>query len=180
MGFQTSVTEFPPIGYAGTLDARSRHDAITLKSVESSASMPFGVAVCFKTSAPLTDLDALLPAATTDKVAGILKFSHAYARAWTDDAGTTFGDLDGTGLRPGALLSVVRNGRILVKCGSGCKPGDRLFIRALGSGADGGTKGNLENAADSSNMIDATTQGQWLTTAVAGGLAWLEVDFLNK
>lgn len=180
MGFQTTISEFPVIGYSGTMAAGVDANALTMKNVEASTSIPFGFAVAFKTSSPTTDLDALLPAAQADKIAGLVKFSHAYARSFTDTAGTVIGDLDGTGLRPNALLSVVRSGRMLVKCESGCKPGDYLFVRAAGTGVGGGTKGCLENAADASNMVDCSKQGTWVSTAVAGALAYLEFDFVNK
>src|SRR4051812_39943983 len=98
MGAQTSYSSAPPIGYAGTLDPNYPFATLTMKNVEASASMPFGRAVVFKTSSPASDFDALLPAATTDKVAGIILLEDTYSRTYTDADGNTVGHLDGTGL----------------------------------------------------------------------------------
>lgn len=177
MAFQTTYLDVQPLGYSGQL-AGGFHVISTFKNAEASASMPFGVAVKFKTSSPVTDLDVLFPTAITDLVAGIVAKSTAYERSWADEAGVVHGQLDAVGLIAGQLISLVRKGRVLVTCVSGCKPGDRLFVRALTGSFT--VIGGCENAADASNMIDCTKQGQWMSTAVAGGLAWLEVDFVNK
>ena len=82
-----------------------------------------------------------------------------------------------TGLLPGAIMNVLRKGRIWVVCESGCDPDDRLWVRAV-AGA-GEYLGACENADDSTDTIDCTGQGVWRTTAAAGELAVLEVDFTN-
>lgn len=174
-GVQTSYSSAPAIGYAGLLEGNIDQDVITLKNVEVSASMPIGSGICWKTSSPASDIDALLPAAQADLVAGIVAHSNTYAPAWTDAAGVVHGDLASGGLVTGTIMNVLRTGKILVVAGTAVAPGDRLYVRRAG-----GTLGALENAADSTNMIDCTKQGQWLTTAALGGLAWLQVDFTNK
>jgi hypothetical protein len=92
--------------------------------------------------------------------------SHAYA----DDA------LGTIGINPGQTLQVLRKGRIWVTVEDGCSPGDRLWIRAVGAVAPEAI-GQCNNADDGTDMIDCTNQGVFLTTAAAGGLAVLEVDF---
>ncbi len=177
MGFQTSVLDLPAIGYSGQL-VGDDHDIIMGKNLEVSASMPFGIAVCFKTSSPVTDYDAVLPGSPT-VVMGIVVKSGAYERTWTDADGVIHGDLDSVGLIPKALLNILRKGKILVACPTGCVPGDRLYVRK-DAGEASEALGTCENASDESDMIDCTEQAVWLTTAAAGGLAVLDVDFTNK
>lgn len=180
MNLQTSYGSTPAIGVAGQLEGSIDPDIIPLKNVEASASIPFGSAVAFKTASPVTDLDALLPAGSTDKLAGIVVYGNTYARQWTDSDGVKHGDLDSTGLVPGVIMNVLRAGKILVPCVTGCAPADRLYVCYAAGGATYTVQGTLGNAAEASHTIDATTQGQWLSTAAANGLAWLQVDFLNK
>lgn len=178
MGAQTSYSDAQAKGFSGQVDEGSQPTYLLGKNVEASAAMPMGIGVVFKTSSPATDHDMLLPAAQADKVSGIIVFSQIYSRTYTDPDGNTVGDLNGTGLVPGTLFNVLRKGRILVRTRSGCAVGDRLFVRRT-AGA-GEALGDLENAADSTDMIDCTKQGVWVTSASAGGLAWLSVDFTNE
>lgn len=167
MGVQATYNEKMGVGLEGQLYDTADTDIVPMTNKEASASVRIGQAVCFEGSTD--DLGALSPDATTDKLVGIVAHSHAYSNSPN-------GDMDATGaLKPGAVLNVVREGRILVKCANGCVPGDRLFVRVLA-----GLEGELRSAADGVNTIDATTQGQWLSTATAGNLAWLDVDFSNK
>jgi hypothetical protein len=176
MGAQTSYTDAPALGFEGTIDKNFPHGDLTLKNVEASASMAFGRAVCRKISGATSDMDALLPAAETDKVVGIVAKIESHARAWTSD-GATYGDLDANGVRTGFLFKAITNGRMFVKAAKAVKPGDKLWVRAVAGGGE--YLGALENANDSTDMIDCTKQGEWESTAAAGGLAWLRFDFLN-
>lgn len=183
MSLQTDYPTVTPSGYSGQLiGATEDHAIMSAKNAEVSASIGFGRGVAWKISSPATDLDVLFPAAQTDLVAGINIYLNEYARAFTTTditgASVTVGDLDGTGLRPGVVMAILRRGWILVTCDSGCAVGDRLFVRS--TAAAGGAVGGLGNAADSTNMIDCTKQGQWLSSAAAGALAKLSVDFVNK
>lgn len=129
--------------------------------------IPFGHAVAFEGAT--FDKGALLPDALVDVIAGIVAHSHAYSNS-------PGGDLGVAGVKPDGVLNVLRKGVIWAVCEDGCAPGDRLFV-AIGTGAD--AEGALRSTADGVNTIDSTGQGQWLTTAAAGGLARLEVDFTN-
>ncbi len=177
MGFQTSVSNAPAIGYSGQLVGDDQ-DIITMKNVEVSASMPFGIAVAFKRSSPVSDMDALLPGSET-VIAGIVIKTNAYERTWTDADGVVHGQLDNTGLVTGTLMNILRAGRILVTCPTGCVPGDRLYVRK-DIGEAGEAYGTCENASDESDMVDCTEQGVWESTALAGGLAILNVNFIAK
>lgn len=176
MSVQTAISTNPAIGYAGMLDSGA-HDIVSGISGETAASIPFGVAVVWDPAAPVSDIHCTLPANQTDKVRGIVVHRHYYARVWTDANGNDHGELDADGLRPGVSLNILRKGRILVRAEKAVSPGDRLYVRRT-AGA-GEYVGALENAADSTDMIDCTNQGVWLTSADAGELAWLEVDFTN-
>ncbi len=182
-GVQTTYLTAPVIGYAGMREGTADDVVITGKNVEVSAGMPFGIGVVWKTSGATSDIDMLLPAAQSDLVAGIVVHSHSHPLQWTDASGS-HGELAATGLVPGTLFNLLREGMIMVPVASGCKPSDRLFVRAVSNAGISTQLGSCENAADSTNMIDCSKQGQFLTTAVASvsapNLAWLAVDFVNK
>lgn len=184
MTLQSDYPTANPVGYSGQLvGATTQHDIIGVKNVEATASIAFGRAVVWKLSSPASDMDVLLPAAETDTVAGIVIHLLNYSRAFTstdiNGASQTYGDLDGTGLRPGTLMAILRRGTILVTVEDAVAVGDRLWVRAV-AGADPEFLGGLLSADDSTDTIDCTKQGQFLTSAAAGGLAQLYVDFNNK
>lgn len=175
--FQTTYTAFPPIAIAGLLEsADNGRDLTTMKNADS-VSIPFGLAVAFKPS-PATDKDAYLPALSSDNVAGIVAHSNAFARVWTDQSGNSFGDLDATGLVVGVMMNVLRRGKIAVVSQTGNAVGDRLFVSTQSAGAYTG-KGQLGNVT-ATNAIDCTTKAEWLTSATAGGFAWLDCNFVAK
>lgn len=177
MPVQTSVSDMPSAAYAGLL-VGTNHEIDAMRNSELSAEMPFGCAVAFNAAGG--DQDALLPlAADSPVIAGILVQSHAYDRSYTLANGLTGGELGADGLKPGAMLNVLRRGRVWAVCVSGCSPSDRLYVQKT---VNGGTRplGALDSASDSTNSIDCTAQGVWKTSAAAGGLAVLEVDFTNK
>ena len=177
LSIQTSITARPAKGYPGMVDATAPHTIITAYNAEASASIPFGKAVCWDPSAPANELSVTLPAgAQTTPVMGIVVYRGAYSRAWTDSDGVVHGDLDATGLVPGTVMGILRRGRILVTAASTVVAGvSRLYVRSVAG--LGETLGALEDAADSTDMIDCTNQGQWMSSVAAGELAWLEVDF---
>lgn len=175
MSVQTTFSDAPAAGYEGMLDSNLAHDIVTMVNAEASASIAFGRGVVFK-GTPTTAKDAVLPSAETDVPVGIVVHSHNYARTWTNADGTEYGELDSTGVKPGAAISVLRRGRILVVCEDGCEIGDKLWIRAVGS-TPPEHLGGLNSADDGTDMIDATANGTWMSNASAGGLAWLDVNF---
>lgn len=169
MTAQTSYSIRMSLPYAGVLYDGGPHDVITMVNAEASAEMAFGRAVAFKGSGT-DDLAAIIPAADTARLAGIVLHSHNYAA--TVQTGTT-------GVKAGERLSVLRKGRVYAISEDGCVPGDRLWVRVV-AGGDPEFLGGLNNADDSTDMIDATSIGVWQSTASAGGVAVLEVDFTAK
>ena len=169
---QTSYGATMAIGIEGQLADDGPHDVLACYNDESSASIAFGRAV--KYGATSTDnFGVILPAAETDKIIGITVHTHEYSKGFTGAS------LDATGVVAGFPLSVLRKGRILVVAEDAVTRGDRLWVRAVGS-TPPEYLGGLNNADDGTDMIDCTKQGVWLTTASAGGLAVLEVDFTNE
>lgn len=120
--------------------------------------------------------------ANTDKVFGLVFHSHSTVDSETIAAGVVapsgHGPVDA--LKVGASMNIVRRGRVLVKpeASSGVARGARLFVRAVAAG--GFNPGSLRGSADSTNTIDCTNQGEWLSGIDADGFAELEVDFVNK
>lgn len=172
---QSTYTTQPALGYEGTLDETVPHTELTMKNAEDTASIAFGRAVVFK-SGGTSDFDAVLPAAETDRVAGIVLKTNTYDQAWTDVNGTVHGQLKSDGLIPGTFMRVIRSGRMLVKAATAVTPGDRLWVRAV-SGGGAEYLGALEDADDGTDTIDCTGQAQWVSSASAGELAWLEFNF---
>lgn len=176
MSLQSTYNAFPAIAIAGQIESPETADVITLKNA-GSASVPFGYAVAFKPS-PTNDKDGALPASSTDKVAGICAFSQSYAPQWTDRNGNTYGELDGTGVVVGVEMNIVRKGRVAVVSVNGNSVGDRLFV-AYAAGSVYTGAGQVGNVTDSS-AISCVGQGQFLTSASALGLAWLDCAFATN
>jgi hypothetical protein len=176
MSVQTSVTDAPLQGYAGMIDTAAPHHIATVRSAEASAAIPFGKAVVLDPSTPATDRDVTLPTTENDLVFGIVVHGQNFSKSWTDGDGNVHGELSSTGLLPGTIFGVLRKGRILVVAATAVVAlTSRLWVRAVAG--VGETLGALEDADDSTDMIDCTGQGQWMTTADIGDLAWLDVDF---
>ena len=168
MAVQTTYSQSMAAAYVGQLADNAGHLIKPCTNGEVSASIPFGYAVKFG----VLDNEALLPTAETSKIVGIVVHSHAYGVS-------PYGDLDTTGVKIDGNLNVLRKGRIWVTAEDACVPGDRLWVRCTAGGA-GEVVGGLTNADEGTETIDCTAQGVWLTTAAAGALAILEVDFTNK
>lgn len=169
MAVQTSYGVTMTKAIEGALADDGAHDCVALYNEEASASIPFGRGVAFGTA----DNGALLPAAETDKIAGITVHSNQYTTG-------SDGELTDDGLIPGAVMTVLRKGRIWAMARTAVTPGDRLWVRAVSSDTGYEVLGGLEDADDSTDTIDCTAQGVWRSTAAQGELAILEVDFVNK
>lgn len=176
---QTSYTVAPAHAFAGMLADDTENDIQTFKNAESATSMPFGICVAFKTSSPGSDRDAILPNGGTAKLAGIVVHDHGYERQFALADGTNVGELDSTGLVAGTVMSVLWRGCVWVKVQQAVVPGDRLFVCHTAA-TTFSAKGQIGNADESSNTIDATAIGRFISSAAAGGLAKLQVDFSQK
>lgn len=166
MAIQTAYTSRPAIGYPGMLADNGDVDVASCFNREASAEIAFGRGVMMHST---DDRGVLLPTAQSSKLRGIVVLSHAYGS-------TELGD---TGIKPGHEVNVLVKGRVFVKVGKQVAIGDRLYVRVV-AGGDPEFVGGIENAADSTDMIDCTAQGVFRTAAAQGGIAVLEVDFTNE
>jgi hypothetical protein len=182
MSVQTTYATAPAAAYKGMLCDDTENDTQTMKNAEVSASMPFGNVVSFKTSSPTSDRDAVLPASGEQKLAGIIVHSHDYERTFTLAGGATAGELDSVGLVPGTEMTVLVRGTIWVQPELAVVPGDRLYVRMDADTNEHSYEvlGNVSNASDESDMIDATAIGRFISSCDALGFAKLQVDFSQK
>lgn len=171
---QTTYPDALALPFPGVeADCSTPSSKVPAFNTEASAEIAFGLGVARDNTAPY-DVDgngAKLPAATGDKLLGIVRHSHAYSNSPNGDLGTT-------GLKPGAVMTVMRIGRIWGIAELGATPGQSLFIRCTSAGSG---KGSLLNSDPGSSTVVATTGkiGEWQTKASALGVAIVEVNFLN-
>jgi len=163
---QLTYDKLRPIGYDGQLATTEPHITFAMRN-DDAGNMPFGRAVIHDSVSDETAASKLT-AITGETVAGIVLKQESYADT----------QIAADGVLPGNHLNVLVRGRVLVVCEDGCNVKDRLHIRAVLAGVE--ESGALLAAQDGTDTIDATSQGVWLTSAAAGGLAWLEVDFTRK
>lgn len=181
MAIQTTYSTAPAVAIAGLCaDVSQVTRRMTAKNTDV-VSIPFGAVVAFDTSSPTSEHDVNLPAASTAKLKGLVEYGNVFERTFQLIDGTTVGELDSTGLVVNSIFTIAQSGQFWVTCEDGCTAGDRLFVRFATSAGPVGTVGAARSTdAGSSTCIDATTVGQWMTTAVAGGLAKLQFDFTRK
>ncbi len=181
MPVQSTYAAAPPAAFAGMIADDTDPDVMTMINADS-VSIPFGYCVAFKTSSPASDKDAILPGSGA-KLAGIVVHNHDFARTVTvldlDGNSVTIGDLDSTGLVVGAPMGVLWRGTIWVKVQQAVVVGDRLFV-CNATGTTFTSKGQIGNADESSNTIDATNIGRFTSSSAVGGFAKLQVDFSQK
>ncbi len=167
MAVQTSFSTTRTSAFPGTPVGNESRTVETMRNDEATAEIAFGVAI--KHGSTTDEQDGLLLTASQGEIiAGIVMHSHSYDQ-------TQLGD---DGVLPGALLNVVRKGRLRVLCEDGCNVGDPLHIRAVATGAE--LAGACLAAADGADTIDCSSQGEWRTQAAAGALADLEFDFTGQ
>lgn len=182
MSVQTSVISAPVVAFAGLLADDTENDIMTMVNADT-VSMAFGAILAFQTTSPKTDKDAILPAASAAKLAGVVVHSHDYARQFVENQPTgsvTVGELDATGLAVGTELSVLWRGTIWVQVRQAVAVGDRLFVCYAPDGTVYTVKGQAGNADVSTTALDATHIGRFTSSSAAGGFAKLQVDFSQK
>ena len=156
---QTTVPANQAVSYAGMLGDATTDNVDSMVSTEASAEVPFGVMVQHGTA----DTDAKLLSATSNKLAGVVLQSHAYA------VGTELGTV---GLLPKASLSVLRQGKVWVNVEEAVAVGGAVRVRAAGTG----TKGGFLTTASATNTIDCSKFCRFLTSTSGAGLALVEID----
>lgn len=174
MTTQTTYSFDMPKAYAGQLISAPAGGIVSKTNGEVSASIAPGRAVAWDTSdASFSDDAAILPAAADDVVLGIV------LRTQTNGI-SPYGDLDDTGYVIGATMQVLQQGKCWVIVEDAVVANEtRLWVRRV-AGGDPEFLGGLVAADDSSDTIDCTAQGIFRTSASAGELAVLEVNFTSK
>jgi len=162
---QTSISTTMALAYAGLLADSGFHDVISRVNGEASAEIRFGAMVAQDTA----DDECDLLAADTDKPIGVVVHSHAYDKP---------NDLGDTGLKPKAMVNVLRKGRIWVPVEEAVVAMDPVFVRH--TVADSGSfQGAFRKSDDNNETIDLTGVARFLTSASASGFAVVEVDMSN-
>lgn len=175
MAIQTTYSTGPVKAFAGMKADNSPSTTTVMKNTDV-VSIPFGAIVAYDTSSPTSDDDVNLPAASNANLKGIFVHEHDFERTFNLADGSVVGEIDSVGLTVNGIGALARAGAFFVTCEDGCNPGDRLFVRF-----SGGTLGAARSTdAGGSTCIDATTKGQWDSTAAAGALAILRFDFTRK
>lgn len=158
---QTVYLDYMKAGFPGMkADSSDVDDVRTHASGEAATEIPFGVVVAKKAA---TDVGVVLPTALADVLLGVVVHSHDYAKGY---------ELGSVGLKPQASLSVMNKGKIYVTVEDAVVAGNRAFSRYAGAGQ----KGAFRGAAVANETVELKGC-RYLTSAAAGGLAVLEVDF---
>lgn len=165
---QTSVPTTPAIGVEGQISdlwTQQSGDVRTATNEEASTSIAFGRAVKRGTA----DDSMKVLTAITETVQGITVYSPLFSKP---------DELDAVGMTPKTVGSILRMGRITVTSEDAVTPASGVFVRAI---ANGGNTiiGGFRGTADGITTIDISAFAQWMTSAGAGALAELEVDFLG-
>jgi hypothetical protein len=170
MPMQTTYPVAPDAAVEGALACRRNEAEIDSGYNADAVNIRFGLGVEFASST--LGAAVKLPNAQTDVIKGITVRTHTQDPG---ERGELVDTVDTGGVKPGGTLSVLRKGTIWVKCRLSTAPGAKLFVRAV-AGA-GEWLGACEAAADSTDMVDCSTKGEFQTFAAALGLAKLRVNF---
>jgi hypothetical protein len=160
---QTSVSVQQGIAFAGMVgDTGQMADAKSYTSAEASAEIPFGLAVVQGTNPD----EALIPAANTNLLLGIVLHSHAFQK--DNELGTT-------GLKPKVVFSVRTRGRVWVTVDEAVALTDAVRVRMSGAGA-----GTFRKTSSAGVTKDISKLARWMSTTSGAGVALLEIDVNNR
>ncbi len=181
---QTEVLSEFAVATDGLLADSSPMSVSSYTSEEASAGIPFGVCVAQGDA----DFGAALVAATSDVLIGISVYSNDFEVPFQ----LVLGDAADppaayAKIQPEVTFGVLRKGRVWVRTEEAVSPGDAVRVRGVTSSNDTGyLAANAEQAGafrttadDTTDCTDISAFARWLTSADAGDLACLEVDFTN-
>jgi len=167
---QTSVSAPLSRPFPGVLGDTGNKHAATRFSAESSAEIPFGVAVLRDATDKVNG--AVLPhtsaAVSAPLFAGVVMHSHAYDKDI---------ELGTTGLKPKVTFNVLERGRIWVLPEEAVAPGDSVRFRAVVAGAE--QAGAFRTTADGTDCVNISSFARWITTGNSSTPALLEFDIVN-
>lgn len=161
---QTTVADNMSNVFAGVLgDDNLGNYVRSYVNEEATAEMPFGVLVVQGTA----DGDALLPTAT-DQPLGVVVHSHRYAKD---------GELGDDGVKPNAMIGVLRRGTIWVQPEETVAPGDAVRVRLTAGASE--QVGAFRTTADGTDCA-VITNAEWLTSGTSTTPALLEIDMNHE
>jgi|LULL01.1.fsa_nt_gb hypothetical protein len=140
------------VAFEGMLADSGKIDA--LSKITEGASLEFGLGCALGTS----DNQVAPLAAIADKFAGVVIHRHREEGELGDKVS----------------VSVLRKGRIYVKVETDVQKGDAAFVRAVA--VDPERAGAFRNSADGTDTIDLTGKAEFVTSALAGELAVLDIN----
>lgn len=158
---QTAYTVNMAAAAAGLIADMFEKDVMSF--ITPSDSIPFGLAVARNST---DDYNCKLPAASGDDLIGIALSTMAKEIPLGAPVQTVQ-------YVAGDAVSVMREGRVWVLVEETVLPGSPVFVRFT-AGAGGSQKGAFRASADSASAV-AWTKAKYLTNAVAGALALVEV-----
>jgi len=159
---QTSVDDRQAVAFAGVYEKNAPGtDIASYANGEASAEIPFGVMVAHDTDPNEVDLFT----DQNDVPAGIAVHSHAYAKDQ---------ELGDTGLKPNAIVQVLRKGRVWVTTEDLANPDAPVRYRATATGNGPGAFRSADPTG--TDTVDISSFARWRSTTAAPGLALLEID----
>lgn len=159
---QTSYSTNHAIGYDGGVDS----DAKRVRTARNNTATPIpqGRFVVFDTGANTSELAAKLPDATGQQILGVVMLDQAR-------------EVVAVGYAQNELMSVIYEGKVLVRTEQAVTPNDPVFVRYNATGATGTNPavGQVRKDADTSKA-DALTSARFMSSAAAGDLVWVALN----
>jgi hypothetical protein len=162
MAVQTSYAQNMLPAFPGMKADLAPGYARSMAQGEASAEVPFGVAVAQGSA----DDTCILPSGSGAKIVGVALHSATYQPLY---------QLGTVGLKPKTTVNVMEKGTVWVTVEENVAKEDPVFIRHT-AGAGGTQLGAFRKSADTASAIQQKGC-RYLTSASAGGVAMVEVDF---
>lgn len=159
MTAQTSYSIYHAAGYEGGLDSDDKR--IRTARNNTATPIPQGRFVVFDTGAGTSELAAALPSATGQSILGVVTLDQARETV-------------AVGYAQNELMSVIYEGKVLVRTEQAVTPNDPVFVRFNAAGGTGTNPavGQVRKDADTAKA-DAATNCRFFSSAAAGDLVWV-------
>lgn len=160
------------VGFPGQLADLSPSTKESMVQGEASAEIPFGAGITIGTVGDISTVasptTAVLPSSSESDFEGVVLHSHSYVPAAGYGA-----ELGTTGVKPKAMLSILRKGRVYVQVEDAVTAGAQAYLRYTDNGdlKKGGWRSD-----DDSSKARLIRGAMFRSSAAAGGIAILEVD----
>lgn len=162
MTAQTSYSTYHAAGFEGGVD----NDTKRVRTARNNTATPIpqGRFVVFDAGAGTSELAAKLPDATGQQILGAVMLDQAR-------------EVVAVGYAQNELMSVLYEGKILVRTEQAVTPADPVFVRFNAAGATGTNPavGQVRKDADTAKA-DALPSARFMSSAAAGDLVWVFVN----